>query len=142
MWREQAKDSISTYRLKIVTYGTASAFFLATKCLEVLGTELADTHPQASQAAISDFYMDELLTGANSEEEVIVLRDAIDAKFRSANFHLRKYVSNSKKFLDHLPEDMVEKSKKVNMESVTGVTVLGLIWDPETDKFMINLNLP
>lgn len=48
-----------------MTYGTASTH-LATRVLRRVGLDNSTNYPAASQAILRDFYMDDLLTGANT----------------------------------------------------------------------------
>lgn len=75
LWRTNPSEGIATYELKTVTYRTASASFLAVRCLQQLAREAQDRFPVASEIILKDFYMDALLTGAGSIEEAIKLRD-------------------------------------------------------------------
>lgn len=49
-----------------MTYGTASTPYLATRVLRQVGLDNSTNYPAASQAILRDFYMDDLLTGANT----------------------------------------------------------------------------
>ena len=40
LWRKTPEQPVTTYELSTVTYGTASAPFLATRCLQQLSTIL------------------------------------------------------------------------------------------------------
>lgn len=49
-----------------ITYGTALASFLATRCLKHLADQDANKLSTGSVRVRRDFYMDDLLTGADS----------------------------------------------------------------------------
>ncbi|XP_011859017.1 PREDICTED: uncharacterized protein LOC105556528 [Vollenhovia emeryi] len=68
LWRDNPAGTIETYELLTLTYGTASASFVATKVIQQLADLEADQFPKGAQAARRDFYVDDLITGANSEE--------------------------------------------------------------------------
>uniref|UniRef100_A0A182RY88 DUF5641 domain-containing protein n=1 Tax=Anopheles funestus TaxID=62324 RepID=A0A182RY88_ANOFN len=57
-------------------------------------------------------------------------------------FPIHKWCSNSKKFLEHIPEE--DREKKTAMDQLRGVNetikVLGLLWDPYTDILFIAKN--
>jgi hypothetical protein len=55
--------------LETVTYGTAPASFLATRFLKQLSIECATDYPPALKIISKDFYMDDLLSGANSLDD-------------------------------------------------------------------------
>ncbi|KAH8344540.1 hypothetical protein KR059_000207, partial [Drosophila kikkawai] len=69
LWREKSTQALQTFRLNTVTYGTASAPFLAIRCLFELSKIYAKSHPVAAEVISSDFYVDDMLTGANSLDE-------------------------------------------------------------------------
>lgn len=98
-WRENHNELITTYELKTLTYGTASASYIATRCLKYL-VELNLAHsPLGAEAIISNFYMDDLLTGANLLEEAIIKRDQIIRILESGQFKLSKWLVNHPQLL-------------------------------------------
>lgn len=75
-------------------HGTKCAPYLATRSL----VELANSetkYPLASQALLEQCYMDDILTGANSDEELIELYSEINQLLNSANFKLHKWSTNN-----------------------------------------------
>ncbi|KAG5888970.1 hypothetical protein JTB14_002555 [Gonioctena quinquepunctata] len=52
-----------------VVFGTASAPYLAVRCLFQLGVDFEKTHPGASNTIKSDFYVDDCLTGSDDQED-------------------------------------------------------------------------
>jgi len=63
LWRYSAEEPIQEYQLNTVTYGTASAPYLATRCLRKLADDNKCHHPRAAQVPSNDFYIDDLLSG-------------------------------------------------------------------------------
>ncbi|XP_043493640.1 uncharacterized protein LOC122518673 [Polistes fuscatus] len=74
LWRRQESDPVKTYRLNTVTYGTASASFLATRTLHQLASDEFNRFPRAAIALKEDFYVDDLLTGARTVREAKFVR--------------------------------------------------------------------
>ncbi|XP_072392248.1 uncharacterized protein [Diabrotica undecimpunctata] len=72
LWRNHPKDPLHSYELNTVTYGSTSSSYLATRCLYQLSLEHSDTFPQASKIIAEDFYVDDLLTGSDSLEDLIL----------------------------------------------------------------------
>lgn len=117
-----------------MTYGTAPASFLATKCLAVLGEESRTQFPEASKAIQNDFYMDDLIPGADTEEGCCRLQGEISSNMESAKLPLRKWCSNSKPLLQHLgksEEDPLSTLKVKDGETIN----LELEWQPVMDHF-------
>lgn len=82
------------YQLNTVTYGTAAAPFLATRCLKQLAIDCEHSDLKVSQIISNDFYVDDMLTGADTTEELISIRNRVVTVLQSAQFQLRKFMSN------------------------------------------------
>ncbi|XP_056631434.1 uncharacterized protein LOC130441674 [Diorhabda sublineata] len=91
-WRTDTTKSIEQYELNTVTYGTASAPFLAIRCLHELAyhIEHIETYPIASKIILNDFYVDDLLTGSDDLEELHTLYHEISLILKSGQFSLNK----------------------------------------------------
>jgi len=77
LWRSDPASSVDTYELSTFTYGTASASYLATKCLNHLAEEYPFKYLLGSAHIKRNFYFDDILTGADSLREVRQIRDEI-----------------------------------------------------------------
>ena len=64
--RETPDDPIKIYTLNTVTFGTASAPFLAIRTLHQLADDELENYPAAAAILKRDFYVDDLLTRANT----------------------------------------------------------------------------
>ncbi|XP_062539286.1 uncharacterized protein LOC134207596 [Armigeres subalbatus] len=95
VWRDSKEEPIKIFELTTVTYGTASAPYLATRCLKKLGEDCATTHPVASDVILHDFYVDDMLSGADNIKEAKLLVKQVEEVTNSAGFILRKWNSNS-----------------------------------------------
>jgi Reverse transcriptase (RNA-dependent DNA polymerase). len=100
VWRNNSNESVSVYELNTVTYGTKSAPYLAIRCLKQVAYEFQDQFPIASEIILRDFYVDDLITGFDSEEEAITICKEIIFILNSVRFPLRKWTSNSSRFLE------------------------------------------
>jgi hypothetical protein len=65
VWRKTPDQRITTYELNTITYGTASAPFLATRCLQHLIEDEAINYPEAAKIARDGFYVDDLIMGTD-----------------------------------------------------------------------------
>ncbi|GFX38020.1 integrase catalytic domain-containing protein [Trichonephila clavipes] len=66
MWKTGANEEPVIYRLKTVTYGTASAPFLAIRTFKQLAMDESSRFPLASKVALQDVYMDDVVSGAQN----------------------------------------------------------------------------
>ncbi|GFX85921.1 uncharacterized protein LOC103569155 [Trichonephila clavipes] len=77
VWRNSPFEPIQDFWLTRIAYGTASAPYLAIKCLQQLALNEANNFPLASKAALNDFYNDDLISGANSRSEALELQNQL-----------------------------------------------------------------
>ena len=136
VWREHQSDPLQIFQLNTVTYGTGPAPFLAIRCLKLLGDLNENLHPTGANVIRSDFYVDDLLTGADDFEKLSRIYDEVNCILQSAGFSLAKWFSNHPKFA---LDDRAEKALQFNTSDAT--KTLGLIWVPEEDHFKFNLEL-
>lgn len=93
---------------------------------------VADTigadNPAAADAIKSHFYMNDLLTGANSIEEANHVRQIIHTSLAAAGFELRKYQSNAVEVLDTIPKECIESKSAYEFgDSWAIISILGLL---------------
>lgn len=94
LWCSEPEEPIKTYNLNAVTYGTASASFLSIRALFQLAVECSDELPGIAEVVRNDFYVDDLLTGADSIEEAKLISKNVTKILEGGCFHLRKWASN------------------------------------------------
>ncbi|GFW77780.1 integrase catalytic domain-containing protein [Trichonephila clavipes] len=68
LWKRDVNEPVKVYQLNTVTYGTASAPFLAMRTLKQISIDEGENFPLAASVLCDDFYMDDVLSGANSLE--------------------------------------------------------------------------
>lgn len=132
-WRPSNDKELECFELNTVTYGTASAPYLAIRCLLQLSKENAENFPIASKIIARDFYIDDLLTGADSEDEVLQIQKDVSGILASAGFQLRKWISNDSTLLKKFT---MNKNLEVNVlpigEDINNKT-LGVYWNAALD---------
>lgn len=122
--------------MKTVTYGTAAASFLSTRCLKQLAIDSKDQQPEASNEILNGFYVDDLISGASTPEKAIALFKSIDSIISSAAMKLRKLSSNSNEFLNSIPDDDKEFSEVPDMT----LKALGIKWNPKEDTIEFDIH--
>lgn len=88
-----------------------------------------------------NFVMDDLLTGAKTVKSAIELQQTIHDTLASAQFPLRKYMSNSSEFLAQLDSSLVEKTTTFDFGHKNVISLLGLFWQPSHDSMAVKLQL-
>lgn len=133
LYRSSPQDPLVHYRLKTVTYGTKSAPFLATRCLLHLSDHTPD--PMSKRVIKQDFYVDDLLTGADSEEECFQLYIKLSKTLQGAGMPLRKWCSNSSALLSRIPQSQTDPAFLLRLNEEDTISTLGLSWQPSVDQF-------
>ncbi|XP_031635226.1 uncharacterized protein LOC116348388, partial [Contarinia nasturtii] len=136
LWRESPRASIKEFELRTVTYGTANAPFLAIRTLKQLSIDGATAFPLASEVMQQDFYVDDVLSGADSLEKAQILYDELIGLTSSACLNLRKWSSNSNELLSRVP------SEKQELQSVNDIIrALGVSWCTKEDKLLFDITV-
>ncbi|XP_058827589.1 uncharacterized protein LOC131687515 [Topomyia yanbarensis] len=142
LWRTNATDPIATYELQTVTYGTASAPYLATKTLQQLSHDAGYRFPVAAEPVMDDFYVDDFLSGAADVKTAQCIQREVSSMLDSAGFSLKKWASNSVEVLEGVPEEDRAIQPFFDLQDEQSVSTLGLIWEPKTDTFRFKVQLP
>lgn len=135
LMRFDEESEIQDWVLTTVTYGTASASFLAIRCLKQLAIEYRDKYPKAAEVLEKHFSMDDMTSGCQNIEEGIEIQKQLNEILKSAHFHLRKWMSNDLRMLENLDPADRENIDWNNEES--SISILGLSWNPKTDKLSL-----
>ncbi|XP_072400545.1 uncharacterized protein [Diabrotica undecimpunctata] len=139
LWRKDNSEEFSIYQLNTVTYGTRSAPYLAIKCIRALAEDNLDKFPLASSTILNDMYVDDLLTGSNDLSELQERCKSIYHMLKSAQFVLRKWVSNDQQVITNFQESDVSNSV-LNLGDHDSCKTLGVQWLNSSDSFTFNIN--
>ena len=102
--------------------------------MKQLAADSSVTHPRASKILLEDFYVDDVITGSDTIDEIISLQTELVKLLKSAGLNLRKWTTNCWPLLISLPDDQRELSP-VDFEESNSIKVLGLQWCPSKDVF-------
>ncbi|XP_053956260.1 uncharacterized protein LOC128861907 [Anastrepha ludens] len=94
---------------------------------------------RAVSVILKDFYMDDLLTGASSKEELRLLQQNISEILREGGFELRKWASNCAELIASISNASTNISHYIVDDK--DVHALGLIWNTEGDYLTFTINL-
>ena len=88
--------------------------------------------------ALDAFYVDDLLTSASTEEELVVLIDELGRLLSSRGFHLTKFSSNSERVLATVPWDRLASShRSFEFGNLPTGMALGVAYNPATNDFVV-----
>ncbi|XP_050298577.1 uncharacterized protein LOC126737642 [Anthonomus grandis grandis] len=138
LWRDHPSQPMQCIELLTVTYGTNCAPYLATRTLNELAIIHKDDYPLASQAILSQCYVDDVLCGQDTYENLVELHRQLLELCKIGNFHLHKWCSNSNLFLSKTCDNGSQESFTIETEEISN-KVLGVGWNPDSDEFFISL---
>ncbi|XP_053968620.1 uncharacterized protein LOC128870048 [Anastrepha ludens] len=137
LWRDDPSEQIKTYKLNTVTYGTRPAAFLAIRAMHQLTFDEEESFPVGAKIIRRDFYVDDLISGGDSIEEVIQMKQEIRQLLLRGGFPIRKWCSNEVDVLKDEDESNCEKF--IKFHDGTDVTkALGLVWERISDNFLFS----
>ncbi|XP_072375349.1 uncharacterized protein [Diabrotica undecimpunctata] len=134
IWRSDHTNSLETNTLNTVTYGTASASFLAIRCLQEVAHMYATDFPDISLLILRDFYVDDLHAGGSTIEDIKRIQSLTSELMSRHGFQLRKWKTNA-------PILNFNNQNNVSLEIGANDTIktLGLLWSPKSDTFHFNV---
>lgn len=135
IWRETPEFDLKYFQLNTVTYGTSSASFLATRCLKQVAIDNVNNFPLESNIIMTDFYMDDLLTGSDDCESLIQIRKNISDMLSGAGFTLRKFTSNDSRVLQEIAQNENSNLSQYIITDNQDTKALGIVWNHVTDTF-------
>ncbi|KAJ8721022.1 hypothetical protein PYW08_006487 [Mythimna loreyi] len=142
LWRDEEHESIKEYRLLRVTFGTASAPYLAVKTLHQVADDEGQHYPNAVKIIKENFLVDDLLAGEDTTEKAITSAREVSHILKKGGFTLSKWSSNCPQFMKSIDKDkrsFIEHLEINKMDST--VKALGLIWNLRTDQFQYQWKL-
>lgn len=132
IWRESENKPLNVYVLNRVVYGQTSAPFLAIRAMQQCARDYSLQYPLAAKHVMDSFYVDDLLTGSDNEEQATELRHQLTELLLKGKFELAKWCSNSKKV--SLSVETAPIIIEINDPTIK--SVLGLCWEPNNDTLM------
>ncbi|XP_044766260.1 uncharacterized protein LOC123322380 [Coccinella septempunctata] len=138
LWRDSPDQPLKSYTLNTVTYGQACASYLAIRCLFELAKVCQDSQPYIAEIIRRDFYVDDLLTGADTIEHAQSICAEVSSVLLSGCFELRKWYSNEPEVLANIdskdsPCGIIEFGPGENAKT------LGLTWSCHNDELLYTL---
>lgn len=137
LWRERASDELREYTLRTITYGMASAPFLAQRVLKQLADDDGHRFPAARPILASQVYVDDCLFSADDQHAA---RDQLIALFRRGGFEIRKWISNCQELLNDI--DPADHGLAVDkpLQPDDSLKILGVVWNPLADEYRFTVH--
>lgn len=141
VWRDNPEDSCKAYKLLTVTFGTASAPYLAVRTLLQLAEDEKHQFPIAAEIVKESFYMDDLMLGCSNTSEALEAYRQLTQLLKRGGFELQKWSSNHDEVLNIIAERKSQHHGfEIKFDQI--IKILGLSWDRHDDKFKFTVSLP
>ncbi|XP_072400679.1 uncharacterized protein [Diabrotica undecimpunctata] len=137
IWRTNPSEEIQHFKLKTVTYGTASAPFLAIRSLTQVANEIEETDPDVAVVIRNGFYVDDLLYGCETAEQPKQLKGKLQETLSKSKFILRKWISNDKDIFS--PGEQEQVGIEYFISSKEENKTLGITWQSGQDKLLFKI---
>ncbi|XP_076652417.1 uncharacterized protein LOC143358827 [Halictus rubicundus] len=142
LWRDSREHKIQVYHLTTVTYGLTCAPFLAIRTLLQLADDEESQFPRGATILREATYVDDILSGDNSEEEALRTQAELVGICRAGEFTLKKWSSNSNALTKHLPDEYLASSSALPWYPELEYSALGLKWHTHDDTLTISFQGP
>ncbi|XP_067208464.1 uncharacterized protein [Linepithema humile] len=139
IWRGDPRERLKEFELLTLTYGTEPASFLAINAIQTLARMKKEKYPIESQIVLRDFYVDDLITGANSMKRALQIRNETMKLLAEGGFILRKWASNERTLIEDVPANSAGLTRSLDKGGV--LKTLGIHWNPVEDMFQYKISV-
>lgn len=120
IWRNSPSEETKHFKLKTITYGTANAPYLAIRTLVQLAMDEKDNYKIGSKIVLQDFYVDDLISGANTINEALTAQNEVCKILQAGGFPIRE------ELLLNIPEKDREIMLPLNFDEDNTIKTLGI----------------
>ncbi len=128
---------LEEFRMTRLTFGVRTSPFIATQVLRQLADNHESSYPVAAKNIRENFYVDDLLSGADTVDEVNNIHQQLTTLLQSAGMTLRKWRSNSNEVKSLIPLDLQESDNLQISSPAEYKKALGIHWDSKQDSLHI-----
>ncbi|XP_046145628.1 uncharacterized protein LOC114881980 [Osmia bicornis bicornis] len=140
LWRSHRDQPIFSYRLLTVTYGLASAPYLAIKVLDQLALDEGSNFPAAIPVLQDSIYVDDAIFGADEIHTLRDIRNQLVDLMRRGGFQLRKWAANAAELFENISIEEHESASDRPLGEDESLKVLGVTWTPSKEAFHFHID--
>ena len=148
-------SKLNVYRYKALVFGLTCSPAILESIMRKHLKKYKEEEPALVEVLLNDFYVDNLISGANNVEEAVDVFLKSRRIFREGHFNLRQWKSNNNEFLKYVDSTLAVDAKihsheetfaSENLNPVVSSCdiaydkVLGIGWDTRKDEFVIDLS--
>lgn len=151
-----SKDSpdLRIYRFTRVVFGVSASLFLLNATIRFHLEKYMDTDENLVRRLLCSTYVDDIISGGDTEEEAFNLFAKSKRIFGEGGFNLRKFLTNSRGLQERIDlqenvrKDLPLKDEPTYSEATLGVSqspnveehkVLGVVWNPESNQLIFDV---
>lgn len=138
-WPEKTNEPIHIFELNTITYGCSSSPFLACRSLHQLAYKTQRKYPRACHVILKDFYMYDLLSGANDIEQLVELQKQVTTILQDGGFELRKWITNKPEAICRFQFSSQLNSNILQLCPNESNKTLGIFWNANYDKIQYSI---
>lgn len=148
---------VHVLRFTRVTFSVTSSPFLLNATIEHHLNKFSSSYPELVELLKRSIYVDDVVTGAESEEAAYQAYLDSRSILKAGRFNLRKFISSSSTLQAKIDQDQVGSGSTLNKQGTeetyakstlgntqglcTGETkILGVVWDVGNDRFVFNIS--
>lgn len=129
------------YEMRVHLFGGASSPSCANFALKKTARDNeADFNPKVIETVKRNFYVDDCLKSVSEEDEAVDLAKQLRELLGRGGFKLTKWLSNSRKVIESLPEsERASIVKNLDFNSWSVERALGVQWNISSDQFCFKI---
>lgn len=137
LWRDSPAEPLLEYIITTICWGQTSASFNAVRAVRQCATDEQHRYPVGALAALNDLYVDDLLTGADSEPALTTVYNEVTQLLKRGGFELSKWATNCAT----LSASIANESETV-VDCPLDCGVLGMRWHTISDTLQVKIRQP
>lgn len=139
-WRPKRNQPIKIYAINRVMFGFKYSSHCAIRSMQQCARDEANNFPIASKVALQDYYVDDMISGTDTEDEAIELQRQMQSMMASGGFPVKKWSTNNWLVLTEIEGGVTSSSQPYEFGECENQSVLGVIWNPAEDSFRFIVN--
>jgi hypothetical protein len=149
--------TLQTYRFTRVVFGVSSSPFLLNATIKFHLESFMESYSSVVERQLRSTYVDDIVSGTNSEEEAFEFFTQAKELFRLSGFNLRKFLTNSKELQQRINQAegiscqvvSTDPSIETYAQAVLGTQsptepgecmILGMLWNPSSDRLVFDVS--
>ncbi|XP_033111441.1 uncharacterized protein LOC117112462 [Anneissia japonica] len=135
---------ITGYRMKVHLFGATSPICSSYALRTTATSHALHYSKEAVDTILKNIYVDDCLKSVSSTSESIALATEVTKLCAEGGFHLTKWISNDREFMNSiLEEERAKNIKDINLDidKLPTDRALGVKYNTENDQFRYNINL-